>query len=421
MILRAEKSVINGTITVPASKSHTVRAVAIASLAQGRSRLFQPLDSNDTRSAAETYRGFGADITDSPNEWIVSGNGQPQPCPDEIDVGNSGTTLYIAMSTAAVCNGTTRMTGDEQIRKRPARDLLHALTSLGASAESVRGNGCAPLRITGPMKGGQISIACPTSQYLTSLLLNCPLAKGDSEITVTLLNEAPYVRMTLDWLDFQHIEYEQDGMKTFRIPGNQQYRAFTRTIPGDFSSATFFICAAACTGGSITLNNLDMNDSQGDKQVADIIEAMGATVTREQQRITVTGKSLTGGEFDLNAIPDALPALAVTACFARSQTRLVNVPQARLKETDRIAVMKKELSSLGADITELPDGLIIRESELSHGSVHGHGDHRVVMAMAVAGLAGNGVEVDTAESAAVTFPDFVQLMKNAGAVIDTES
>ncbi len=421
MILRTKKSVINGTVNVPASKSHTVRAVAIASLADGESRLLEPLISNDTRSAIETYQGFGADITEISNEWIVHGRGAPQPCPEQIDVGNSGTTLYIAMSTAAVCSGTTRMTGDEQIQKRPAGDLLGALTSLGAQAKSIRGNGCAPLQITGPMTGGQVSIACPTSQFLTSLLLNCPLADGDSEITVTLLNEAPYVQMTLDWLDLQNIEYERDGMEKFRIRGNQHYQAFTRTIPGDFSSATFFICAAACTGGCITLNNLDMNDSQGDKQVVDIIESMGASVTRTEDCITVTGTSLSGGEFDLNAIPDALPALAVTACFARGETRLVNVPQARLKETDRIAVMNRELSKLGANITELPDGLMIRESDLKHTSVHGHGDHRVVMALAVAGIAGNGVEVDTAESVSVTFPDFAQLMTDAGARITTDS
>jgi 3-phosphoshikimate 1-carboxyvinyltransferase len=278
----------------------------------------------------------------------------------------------------------------------------------------------APVMVKGRMKGGHTSIAGTTSQYVSSLLLSCPLARGDSQITITELNERPYVRMTLDWLDSQGIKYAIDTHMTgARIPGNQSYHAFTRRIPGDFSSATFPLCAAVLAGGHVTLNGLEMNDSQGDKKVIDILESMGADVIKNASSVTVSGGRLKGMHIDMNEIPDALPMLAVTACFAEGETILHNVSQARIKETDRISVMASELQKLGADIKELPDGLVIKGTGLKGGSVHGHGDHRVVMAMTVAGLAADGkVTVDTAESADITFPGFWEKMKALGAELE---
>jgi 3-phosphoshikimate 1-carboxyvinyltransferase len=146
---------------------------------------------------------------------------------------------------------------------------------------------------------------------------------------------------------------------------------------------------------------------------------MGARVGKADRAITIEGGEMKGGVFDLNAIPDALPALAVAGCFARGETRLVNVPQARLKETDRIAVMRSELSKMGADIEERPDGLVIRQSSLAGAAVRGHADHRVVMALSVAALAARGeTTIDTAESVAVTFPAFRELMLSLGADIE---
>jgi 3-phosphoshikimate 1-carboxyvinyltransferase len=187
-------------------------------------------------------------------------------------------------------------------------------------------------------------------------------------------------------------------------------------VPGDFSSATFFLVAGALGGNDVTLTGLDMNDTQGDKAVVDMLKAMGARIDIGEDAIRVAGGELVGGEFDLNATPDALPAMAVAGCFARGTTRLVNVPQARLKETDRIAVMHQALSTLGGKVTELPDGLVIEHSELKGGNVHGHADHRVVMALAVAATAcKKATTIDTAETAAVTFPNFTELMTSLGA------
>jgi 3-phosphoshikimate 1-carboxyvinyltransferase len=221
--------------------------------------------------------------------------------------------------------------------------------------------------------------------------------------------------MTLDWLDGQGLRYTAEGLEHFHVPGGQAYRPFDRAVPGDFSSATFFLCAAAITGSDLTLLGLDLNDSQGDKAVVQMLAAMGTEVEVRPDGIRLRGGELRGGEFDLNATPDALPAMAVVGCCAQGETRLVNVPQARLKETDRIAVMREVLARMGADVEELPDGLILRPSRLRGTRLPGYGDHRVVMALAVAGLVAEGETiVDTAEAVEVTFPNFVELMQQVG-------
>jgi len=423
MILAVEKSRLSGEVRIPASKSHTIRAVAIGSLASGTTRISNPLAASDTLAAVEVYRKLGASIL-TDGEWTIEGTGGTPRVPDDVlNVGNSGTTLYIAMGTAALVKGYSVFTGDDQIRSRPAGPLLDALNDLGARAYSTRGDGRPPLLIQGPMRGGRTHLdGSKTSQYLTSLLVNCPLASGDTEILVSDPVEKPYIEMTLGWLDEQGIRYEREGFERFRVPGGQRYKAFEKSIPGDFSSATFFLCAAAITGSALTLLGLDMNDTQGDKAVVGMLEEMGARIERLPEGIRITGGKLRGGEFDLAATPDALPSLAVTACFAEGVTRLTNVPQARLKETDRIRVMREELGKMGGKVEELPDGLVVTGSPLRAARVNGHGDHRVVMALAVAGLACDGVtEVETAEAVSVTFPTFVELMQDIGARMSVES
>jgi 3-phosphoshikimate 1-carboxyvinyltransferase len=416
-----EKSELTGKVPVPASKSHTIRALVIASLADGVSTIRSPLMSQDTESAIRVFRALGAKI-EVGEDWVVTGTGGNIAEPiDQVDVGNSGTTLYIAMSTAALGGGRTIFTGDAQTRSRPAGPLIKSLNDLGAEVSSIGGNGMAPLEVKGKLKGGRTSIECPTSQYLTSLLLSCPLVKGDSEIEVTQLFEQPYVEMTLAWLDEQGIEYERDGFSRFRIKGGQKFKAFDKTVPADFSSATFFLCAGAIAGHDVCVQGLDMNDSQGDSEVVAYLLGMGAMTILNNDAIHVSKSGMHGIAIDMNSTPDALPAMAAMACFAGGETKLQNVPQARLKETDRISVMCKELRKMGADIEEMDDGLIVRESKLTGAKVDGHDDHRVVMALAVAGLAAEGTTViDKAESVAVTFPNFMELMQNIGANIRAE-
>ncbi len=425
MKLKVSKSRLKGTVAIPGSKSHTIRAVAIASLAEGQSLIRRPLSSSDTLSAVACYKALGAAIDTIDSEcWKVTGTGGKIAVPNDIiDVGNSGTTLRIAVGSAALAQPgrATTFTGDEQIRSRHIGPLLDSLNELGAKCVSLENNGKAPVEIAGKLTGGKTSIAAVTSQYLSSLLLCTPLAPEDSEIDVTVLNEPGYVQMTLDWLDKQQIKYENQEMKKFKVKGNQKYKAFDLPIAADFSSATFFLCAAALVADEVTLLGLDFSDSQPDKAVVDYLKAMGADIEIESDCVKIRGSKLKGAEIDMNATPDALPAMAVTAAFAEGETRLVNVPQARTKETDRIKCMAEELKKMNVDVEELPDGLIIRRGQPKPTELHGWADHRIVMALSLAGLALDGrCVIDTAEAMSVTFPNYVELMKSIGAKMKCE-
>jgi 3-phosphoshikimate 1-carboxyvinyltransferase len=420
MKLIVRKSRLAGEVTIPASKSHTVRAIAIASLASGQSTIRNPLVSSDTQAAVDCYRALGAQIDTSDSKlWKVVGTGGEIKAPEKnVDIGNSGTTLRIAMGSAALAHAgqTTKLTGDEQIQSRPIGPLMDALSNLGAKCTSIKNNGKAPVEITGKLKGGKTTIAASTSQYLSSLLLCSPLAAKDSEIEVTILNEPDYAQMTLDWLDKQGIEYKHENMRLFKIKGRQSYKSFDTTIPADFSSATFFLCAAAMCADEVTLFGLDFSDSQPDKAVVDYLKAMGADISIGSSSVTIKATVLKGVELDMNKTPDAMPAMAVTASFAEGETRLVNVPQARAKETDRIKCMAEELKKMAIDVEELPAGLIIRQSKPKPAELNGWADHRIVMALSLAGLSLDGqCTIDTAEAMSVTFPDYVELMKSIGA------
>jgi len=421
MKLTTSKSVLRGNIAIPGSKSHTIRAVAFAALAQGRSEIIAPLVSADTLATVDCYEKLGAEIEVGRDEiWYIQGTGGKLKMPEDvIDVVNSGTTLRIAVSSAALLEeGAAQFTGDEQIRSRPIGPLLDSLNDLGAHCYSKHNNGMAPLVVEGTLTGGETTIEAVTSQYLSSLLINTPLAKKDSTIHVTKLNEQPYVQMTLKYLDKHNISYENEDFQRFHIRGSQHYQGFSQRIPADFSSATFFFCAGAILDADIVLEGLDFQDTQGDKAVVDILRQMGADIQIDGMQVKVKPGDLKGIDIDMNAIPDALPALSVVACFAQGRTRLYNVAQARWKETDRIAVMAAELAKLGAQVTEQEDGLTIERASLHAADLQGHSDHRIVMALSLAGMALNGeTSIDTAEAVNVTFPDYVKLMQTLGADI----
>jgi len=440
MRARISPHTFSGTVRIPASKSHTIRQLIIASLAGGVSEIIHPLDSLDTQSCAAACRVLGAAVaerrvpdTQALVSYTVEGNDGFRKSVRHrlIDVGNSGTTLYLALAAAGLGSEPFEFTGDEQIQRRSAAPLLEALAGLGIRAESVKGNGCVPIVIQGSWKGGQVSLACPTSQYLSALLLSAPMAPAGTvtDVTIPLLNERPYIEMTLSYLDSQGIPWEAPpDFSRFVIPGGASWKPFSRSVPGDFSSAAFPACAAAISGNPVTLLGLDPDDVQGDKFFLEMLAAMGCTVNWErvpgsaEYRVTVSRCGpLRGGTFDLNATPDLLPAAAVTAAFAEGDTALVNVAHARIKETDRITVMAAELAKLGIRCTERSDGLIVHGK--TGGSVSGghagfantvidsRGDHRIVMAFAAAALSAQApIEIDGAESAAVTYPGFLELL-----------
>ena len=416
MDYRIEPSRLAGTVRIPGSKSHTIRALVCALYAEGESVIRHPLVSADTLSARKMVELLGASVIDDGDVWRVRGGSISVPS-ETIDVGNSGTALYFGIAAAAIAGGRVDFTGDHQICRRSAGPLLDALSALGVEVTSTEG--CTPLSVRGPIKGGSASVRAVTSQYLSALLLAAPLSSGDTVIEVPLLNEKPYVEMTLKWLDKCGIEYTHDSFNKFRIPGGQKFKPFDVEIPADFSSAAFFLVGGAITGGSVTLEGLDYTDTQGDKKVAEILGELGSTVEIGASSITISGSLKRGGEFDLNEIPDALPILSIAGCFAPGRMVLRNVAHARIKETDRIAAMCSVVKTLGGVASERPDGLELDYSPLIGGEIDGYGDHRIIMSGAIAGSASDrGVLVKGADAVSVTFPGFADLFRRCGGRIE---
>ena len=429
MKIKTSKSTLCGDIYIPGSKSHTVRAIILALMANGTSTIRNPLISEDTLSCLHAAQKLGAEFSDTAEDsviiWKLKGTGGKltNKTDEIIDLGNSGTSLRLLSGLVAASNLKVAFDGDGSLRGRPMGALISALQKLGVTIRSSEGGKC-PLTIKGPIKGGDTIVDGKSSQFVSSLLFAAPLSKKNTEITVCNINEKPYIDVTLSWLDFLGIKYEmKEDYSKFKIKGGQRYDAFDVTIPADFSSATFALLAVAVTGGDVKIHNLDFSDKQGDKITFDYFHKLGLSIQKKLTYVRVYKKFPLIGEadFDLNSTPDALPAMAVAASFAQGKTILSNVPHARFKETDRIAAMATELSKLGAKITELDDGMEIISSRLknSKSELNGYNDHRIIMALAIAGM---GLDDETviknAGAISVTYPSFIKDFQNLGANIE---
>lgn len=418
MKIKIKRSTISGTIAVPGSKSHSIRAIAAATMADGTSTINNPLHSEDTLAALRAAKNLGATITGNDDCWKITGTAAEFKYDGSvIDMANSGTSLRIFTALAATANIPISFDGDASLRSRPMEQLLNALALLGVKTTSEHGK--CPLTVHGPLSGSLTEVDGTSSQFLTALLFAAPTAKADIHIQVKNLNEIPYVRLTLDWLKMLGINYEcSSDLTQFKIFANQSYKPFNQVIPADFSTAAFPLIAAATTGSEVTIANLNFADLQGDKVVFDYLEQMGTKIDRDSQYTYVTGGKLHAVELDLNATPDALPAIAVAAACANGKTKIYNVPQARIKETDRIACMTKELSKMGIQVDEFADGMTITGGKLKGAELEGYADHRIVMALTIAAMNAAGTSIiNGAEAAAVTYPNFITDFQNLGANI----
>ncbi len=417
---------LHGTIRVPPNKSHSFRALIMAGLAEGTSRIHHPAVSNDWMRGTEALEMFGAQVCPHANElWEIKGVGGKLTTPDDIiDCGNSGIILRFFMGLAACCEGHAVLSGDHSIRHiRLCQPLLDALNSLGAWAISTRNDGHAPVVVRGPLLGGKAEIDGLDSQPVSALLIATSLAEAPSEITVRRAGEKPWVGVTLDWLDRCGVEYSNDNFERYRIRGRSRWGGFEAQIPLDFSAALYPIAAAVLTDDSeITLPGLDFNDSQGDKEVINVLRSMGADIEVTDENIIARSSELTGREIDCNDFIDQFMLLAVVGACAEGETVLTNAEICRHKECDRISEMHKALTVMGADVQERPDGLVIRKSRLRGARMDSLSDHRMVMTLAVAALVASGETlISDAECVRKTFPDFVGQMQSVGCDVQKRS
>jgi 3-phosphoshikimate 1-carboxyvinyltransferase len=413
--------VIEGVIKAPPSKSYTHRAIIISSLGDGKSQLKDPLFSKDTLASLNACEALGAEIKQKKESCIVQGTGGKLKTPEDVlDLKNSGTTLRIMTSVAALAPDYTVLTGDSSLRTRPMQDLLDALNGLSVTAFSTRNNGKPPICIKGGFKGGKTDIKGDvSSQFISSLLIASPYAENPVDINIKgNFISKPYVDMTTDVMEkFQvNVDYDKEN-NSFHVE-NQSYKGRDYTIEGDFSSASYIIGAAAALEGEVLLKNVFKDSKQGDKQILDIVKEMGAEVKFKKDEVKIQGYGeLQGIEVSLENAPDLLPTVSALGAISEGETRITNVEHARFKETDRIHTCAVELSKLGVSLKEEHDGLIIKGGAKG-GIVKSHGDHRLVMALSLVGLKVGGVRIENASVYNVSFPDFPEAMKKLGCKIE---
>jgi 3-phosphoshikimate 1-carboxyvinyltransferase len=416
MKLQVRPSAVQGTVPAPPSKSYTHRAIVLSSLAHGDSRLKGALLSGDTLATLKGMEQFGAIVRKEGEDLIVRGGKLKAPT-GPIDCANSGTTIRLLSGIASLLPYNVTLTGDESLQQRPMKPLLNALTELGVRAASQRGDGNAPLIIRGPNKGRWAHIKGDiSSQFISSLLISSALKDLDTEIVITTpLKSKPYVEITRDMMSlFGAISTETKN--GYRVLGGQRYRPRDYVIPGDYSSAAFPLVAAALTG-KVTVSGLDPQDRQGDRQVLDVLAGFGARVSWSGNSVTVEKGDLHGTDVDVGDSPDSFPILAVLASQSEGETKLTNGAHLRFKESDRIATTVSFLKLMGANIEEREDGCVIKgPTKLRARTINPSGDHRILMAAAVAGLVADGpTTITDGDCYRISYPRFVADLKALGA------
>jgi len=423
-----ERSTVNGTARAPPSKSYTHRALLAAGYAGG-ALVYDPLRSADTRATLAAVDAFGGDYDylHEENAYEVQGfDGRPEVPADVIDCANSGTTMRLVAGTAALADGATVLTGDRSLRARPQGPLLDAIVELGGRAESTRRNGQAPLVVGGPIAGGSARLPGDvSSQFVTSLLMAGAITDRGVEIELTTeLKSAPYVDITLELLDAFGVDAGPTGAG-FAVAGGQHYEPTDGEyhVPGDFSSASYLLAAGALAAEDEVHVESAYPSAQGDAAIVDVLDRMGADVDwhRDDGVAVVRRSPLSGVEVDVEMTPDLLPTVATLGAAADGTTRIVNCEHVRYKETDRVSAMASELSKLGASVEEHEAELVVHggESDLVGATVDGHGDHRIIMALAVAGLVADGATTITgAEHVDVSFPEFFDVLYELGADVE---
>ena len=405
------KRIEGGAVRPPGSKSITNRALITAGLAEGDSRIVDPLRSDDTDAMVECLRTMGIGVQVGEREFRVSSRGRLQG--GVLDARASGTTTRFVTAAAALADGPSLVDGAPRMRERPIGPLVDALRALGATVEARRGH-FPPVRIGGGgLAGGRIDIdGSSSSQFVSALLLSAPLAK--SRVTLKLRRAVvsrPYLYTTLEvmaafgaeacWLDRATITVAPTG-----------YRATGFRVEPDASAAVYPWAAAAITGADITVEGIDPASTQADMAALRILEGMGCRVESSCRGITVTGPaSLDGVDADLNDCPDASLGLAVVAAFGSTPSRFTNIANLRIKETDRLAALQNELSRLGAGVETGPDWISIVPGPLRPARIRTYDDHRMAMAFAVAGLVQQGIVIEDPGCVAKTWPGFFGMLE----------
>ena len=418
MKCKVDKSRLSGVIKCPPNKSYSHRAVFLAALANGKSTLRNVLLSRDTLATINACRVFGAKIEINNSTVIVESGGEIIPQTHEIDASNSGTTIRISTAISSLSDNTMMLTGDSSLKKRPMQPLLDALEQLGVHCTSKDGK--PPVTVKGKAVGGITHISGSiSSQFISALLIIGPKMKDGLtlEIDGDLVSK-PYLDSTIATMKkFSATVNVISSYKKYNVP-NQEYKSTDFVVPSDFSSMALLLSAAVLLGENMSIEASIGDLPQGDKEIISYLEKLGVKINMGE-KITITSpKLLNGGRFDLSNNPDLLPPMAILALKTSKPIEIYNVKHARFKETDRIAILAKELAKIGIIVTEKEDGLILDAPKiLKSAELDSSEDHRLFMALSIAGMFVGNCTVTDPDSVDVSYPTFVEDMKKIGAKI----
>ena len=424
-------------VKAPSSKSYSHRAVILASLAKGESKLSNVLLSEDVISSINVCKLLGANITQKDDVLVVKGTGGNLHNSSEgiIDLGNSGTTLRLITSISGLSDNSVTLSGDKSLQTRPMGPLLKSLESLGVITESVNNNDKAPIKVYPGYEGGLTSISGSiSSQFISSILISGPLSSKGVELSVLPdFVSKPYVNMTIDIMNkfgvnIERLEYNKHNdcekpikscaIEKFLIKPNS-YKSTDYIVEGDYSSASYLLSACAICGGEVTVTDLFEDSKQGDKLILNILFKMGCEVICSEDKVTLKSDgNLKGVNVNLSNAPDLICTVAVLASLAEGETIISGVKHGRLKETDRISTCCEELKKLNVNLIENEDGMVI-EGGVSDGEVESHHDHRLAMAFSLIGLK-NNVVIKDGEVFNVSFPNFIEAMDEIGIDLELE-
>lgn len=406
---------INGEVFLPGSKSLSNRALLIAALANGVTKITNLLVSDDINYMLNALTSIGIEYTlsDCGTECTVIGNNGFFNVnePVELFLGNAGTAMRPLCAALAASEGAFILTGEPRMKERPIGHLVNALTQLNADIEYLENQDYPPVKIKGKsLQGTTVTIdGSISSQFLTAILMIAPLLKTDTNIEIDgELVSKPYIDITLDIMQRFGVNVQNNDYQSFTVLGNQSYQSVEKyMVEGDASSASYFLAAGAIKGGEITVHGVGKLSVQGDKHFADVLEEMGAEVIWGDESITVVGKPLTAVDMDMNHIPDAAMTIATTALFAQGTTTIRNIYNWRVKETDRLTAMATELRKVGAEVEEGEDYISITPPKsLKHAEIDTYNDHRVAMCFSLVALSNTPVTINDPKCTAKTFPDY---------------
>lgn len=392
-----KNSILNGTITVPPSKSAAHRALICSFLAGGGS-VSPVIHSQDMQATCQVLDALSKGDT-------------------VLDCIESGSTLRFAIPVAAALGKSVTFVGKGRLPERPIGDYLRLLPEHNVACES---DGGLPLTISGQLTGGTFELAGDvSSQYITGLLLALPILCGDSKIVLTTpLQSKPYVDMTVKVMSDFGVKVEETDYGYF-IKGNQKYTPCDYIVESDWSQAAFFLVAGAI-GGDVTLKGLDLQSTQGDKEIVNVLKKFGCNIVAQENFVRATKSQLKAITVDATDIPDMVPSIAVAAAFAQGDTVITGAGRLRFKESDRIKSVATNLQKMGVAVEETPDGMIIKSNGVVNGAViDGFNDHRIVMAFSIAGLCANGdTYITDPFSINKSYPSFFDDYNNLGGKAD---